>query len=245
MVDAEVQRHGGSDARCSSEESLKCPECGSKLICKDGLRYLEDGSTVQRYLCRHCGYRFSEKEANNGFKPLKETSDWPLKASETIASNRQICAILKEAKNLAPTTETKTVAGERTTRHDAEGLITQFMAWCEAQGYPSENKYHYYLRRLVRLGADLTNPENVKEVIGKHKCKNGTKMLFCYAYDAFTRMLKIQWDAPKYRQEETLPFIAEESELDSLISACRSRRMAAFLQFLKETFADPGEALRI
>jgi integrase len=37
-----------------------CPECGSSKIYKDGLRYLANGETVQRYLCRDCGYRFSK-----------------------------------------------------------------------------------------------------------------------------------------------------------------------------------------
>lgn len=42
-----------------------------------------------------------------------------------------------------------------------------------------------------------------------------------------------------------LPFIPQESELDQLIAACRSKRMASFLQTLKDTFADPAEALRL
>ena len=58
-------------------------------------------------------------------------------------------------------------------------------------------------------------------------------------------MQKITWQIPKYTQEENLPFVPEEKELDQLIASCRSRRMAAFLQCLKETFTDPGEALRI
>ena len=33
----------------------KCPECGSDRIWKDGLR-----DSIQRYLCRSCGYRFSQ-----------------------------------------------------------------------------------------------------------------------------------------------------------------------------------------
>ncbi len=37
-----------------------CPECGSQKLYKDGLRYLTDGSSVQRWLCRLCGYRFSQ-----------------------------------------------------------------------------------------------------------------------------------------------------------------------------------------
>ena len=66
-----------------------------------------------------------------------------------------------------------------------------------------------------------------------------------YAYDIVTKLLKIEWTAPEYKQEETLPFIPDEKELDALIAGSRSRRMAAFLQTLKETFADPGEALRL
>jgi integrase len=42
-----------------------------------------------------------------------------------------------------------------------------------------------------------------------------------------------------------LPFIPDEKELGALIVACKSRRMAAYLQALKETMADPEEALRI
>jgi len=58
-------------------------------------------------------------------------------------------------------------------------------------------------------------------------------------------ILKTEWTPPKHKQEESLPFIPEERELDQVIAACRSRRMAAYLQCLKETFADPGEALKL
>lgn len=37
-----------------------CPQCSSKLLYRDGLRYLADGSQNQRWLCRNCGYRFSD-----------------------------------------------------------------------------------------------------------------------------------------------------------------------------------------
>jgi len=43
------------------ETERKCPQCASQgPFYKDGLRYCEDGSSVQRWLCRGCGYRFSE-----------------------------------------------------------------------------------------------------------------------------------------------------------------------------------------
>ena len=36
-----------------------------------------------------------------------------------------------------------------------------------------------------------------------------------------------------------------ECELDALITAAQSKRMAAYLRTLKETYCDPGEARRI
>jgi integrase len=73
--------------------------------------------------------------------------------------------------------------------------------------------------------------------------KDGTKIQWVASYAAFATMLKISWKPPKYTQEEILPFIPDEKELDQLIAFCRSRRMATYLQCLKETWADPGEAL--
>jgi integrase len=145
-------------------------------------------------------------------------------------------------KNLDSATETKTVAGESQS-DKAKGLLVQFMAFLEKEGYGKETKYPNNLKTLVNLGANLLDPENVKETIGKHNIKNGAKLQHVYAYSAFCKMLKIVWNPPRYKQEETLPYIPDESELNSLIYACRSKRMTAFLQLLKETWVDPGEAL--
>ncbi|MEM2936276.1 MAG: hypothetical protein QW231_03770, partial [Candidatus Bathyarchaeia archaeon] len=40
-------------------QSPKCPECASNRVWKDGLRKTGNGQ-VQRYLCRSCGFRFSQ-----------------------------------------------------------------------------------------------------------------------------------------------------------------------------------------
>lgn len=56
-----------------------CPECGSHRICKDGLRYGRSNQPIQRFLCRACGYRFSEPQVeiyvntqvSEGLKPRK------------------------------------------------------------------------------------------------------------------------------------------------------------------------------
>ena len=45
-----------------------CPRCSSERLYKAGLRCLRDGSSLQRWLCRSCGYRFSESLLKTGEK---------------------------------------------------------------------------------------------------------------------------------------------------------------------------------
>jgi integrase len=131
-------------------------------------------------------------------------------------------------------------------------LLTQLYAYLEKQGYSAETDYVDKVKHLAHLGANLRDPENVKTVIGQmknkngEKTKNGTKLFYCYAYDALVKMLKLQWEMPNYSQEEFEPFVPNETELDALINATtKSKRLSTFLQCLKETFGDPGEVLRI
>jgi integrase len=119
-----------------------------------------------------------------------------------------------------------------------------FEGWLRTEGY-AVNCYPSDLKTLAYLGANLKDPEDVKKKIGAHQVKNGTKMLLTYAYEAFLTMEKMSWNRPKYKQEEIIPFIPEQTELDQLVAAAHSKRMAAYLQTLKETFTDPGEALAI
>jgi integrase len=220
-------------------ESLKCPECGGSRIDKDGLRPLSDGSNVQRWLCRDCGLRFSPR------RPLRKNSYWHINTAGNHTSDRQVCDSNNELINLAISGTRQEEAQREGTAQtaDVKGLITRYMAYLEKEGYGKETRYPNNLKTLANLGANLLDPENVKETIGKHNIKNGAKLQHVYAYSAFCKMLKIAWNPPRYRQEETLPFIPDESELNALICASRSKRMAAFLQLLKETWVDPGEAL--
>jgi transposase-like protein len=63
---------------------LCCPQCGSRLLYKDGLRCLADGSSIQRYLCRNCGYRFSETGKSNIALHTKSESDAHQKAAKLL-----------------------------------------------------------------------------------------------------------------------------------------------------------------
>jgi integrase/predicted RNA-binding Zn-ribbon protein involved in translation (DUF1610 family) len=215
-----------------------CPDCGSERFYRDGVRRLADGTEKQRYICRQCGYRFSAQ---------------PLSISNSNTVGIQICA--KSVKNLDPAVELKYIAGDARLNAETKGLLVRFCQHLEKEGYSQYNMYPQQLRSLVAHGANLLDPESVKATIAKLTYvnrqgetvpfKNGTKMLCCAAYDAFAKMIGIKWDKPRYKQEEIEVYVPYESELDALINGSRSRIMAAYLQTLKETFADPSEALRI
>ena len=253
-----------------TQESPTCPSCGSQRIWKDGLRYPRgDGDPVQRWLCRDCGYRFSETSQSSFVGQRKkfivgQTLGREFNGSGTseghqrihtnslkrqlLTLERRVCVSEREAKNLAEVESRTEKRAAGATKPDAEtikGIIAKFAYWLEKEGYYEDSGYLHLIRTLAKRGANLLNPEDVKSKIAKQPWKNGTKNLAVYAYDALTKMLGISWTPPKYVQEERLPWIPEEKELDTLIGACRSRRMAAFLQTLKETFADPGEVLKL
>ena len=218
-----------------------CPQCGSSRLYRDGFRYLADGSSVQRWLCRNCAYRFSEK-------PLQRESELSINTTAALTSNCQIFAPAKEAKNLEHATETKTVAGEfaktKPLPAEAKGAIAKFQAFLEREGYASNSAYPNYLSTLVRRGANLTDPEDIKEKVAKQNWNDSTKMLAVHAYDLYCQMEGIQWKMPHYRQSEATIFLPDsEREFDQLIACCRSRRLRAFLQALRETYADPSEIL--
>ena len=92
----------------ADKASPLCPECNSSRVWRDGLRY-SGISVVQRFLCRDCGFRFSDPLYKGAIALEREVSK-SLKRLPNIVSERQICAI-GEAKNLGSATELKTVAG--------------------------------------------------------------------------------------------------------------------------------------
>jgi len=233
-----------------------CPQCGSKKLWRDGKRYSIFGDEIQRWLCRDCGLRFSDpndvENSSNQEKMARASAGNEIKATSNLASTCQICVsnLEKGTKNLAPQAELKTVVGERERLpEEVRGLLAKFLAFMEREGYSKESQYPVTLKHLAKDGADLLNPENVKMVIAQQKKANGDpwtssmKMLAVYAYDAFCTMQEISWRKPTYRQNETTLAVPDEKDLDALIS-CANRKLACFLQCLKETFADPSEILR-
>ena len=237
-----------------SIKNLRCPECGSERLYRDGLRRLADGSQTQRWLCRECGLRFSErrmeKRLNNGGKDLKSGS--------ALNSNCRVCAPEGGAKNSAGTVrvlmEEKADAEKRAagaTEADPatiKGKIVEFLWWASKQGLSSEtvDGYRSCLRALINRGANLLDPESVKEVLAKEKSwSQNRRRNVINSYTKFLGFLGLSWDKPKCKVDIKLPgFIPMESEIDALIAGS-NRYLACFLQLIKETAMRAGEAFRL
>lgn len=219
----------------------QCPECTSQRLYKDGVRQTNSGD-VQRYLCRDCGYRFSERGVGVS------------KSFNMTSGKGSICQIGADpfahgqVRNLAAIEPLKEGPAGATTISDADlkGKIVKFFCYMEKQGYAEATTQTYYqiLRMLAKNGANLDDPESVKEVIAKQNCGKGRKWNLVKAYTLFLRTQGLTWEKPKYYPIEKLPPIPTEKDIDDLIAGS-SRQMALFLQILKETGARRGEAFNL
>jgi integrase len=214
---------GGEEAR------RECPNCHSEKNWKDGVRETNFGS-VQRFLCRNCRFRFSEKS----YKDCVTTE------------GRQLC-VLKEAKKLDSATEIKTVAGEiEKTQQEAKGKILELCLYMKRQNYSEETirLNRIALKVLCERGADLFNTDSVKDVISRQEWSSNRKRNVINAYTMFLTLNKMTWAPPRCTVTESLPFIPTEQEIDALISAA-PKKLSTFLLLLKETAMRRGEAKRL
>ena len=122
-------------------------------------------------------------------------------------------------------------------------LLLDYALWQRRQGYRETTVVPRVgmLQTLVNRGADLLDPESVKDVIARQKWSEGRKQNVVDAYSRFLDMRGKTWTKPLYRRVETLPFIPTEHEIDALI-ARMNYCIAAFLRLLKESAMRPGEA---
>jgi len=218
-----------------AQTQIKCPECGESKFYRDGQRYLDDGSTVQRFLCRGCGFRFSDPSKARTNKECQTSND------------RQICAILQEAKNLTTAKELETFAGEsKTTEQNIKGKIVQFIWNMQKENYAKTTikLYSDTITRLFKAEADVMNPDSVKEFLANLKASEPRKHNIAAAYTLFLSMNGITWKRPREHIIRKIPFIPSEREIDDLIAGC-GKKTATYLQMLKETAMRMGEGARI
>jgi integrase len=244
---------------------MDCPQCGSRRLYRDGLRYLSDGTSVQRWLCRECGFRFSYPKHNalkpewknppfslnlqNGLDRICQGNNDPDGRDSTVLAAVQTLAEVENPpkSGLAGAT---TLSEEKFTPQECKesfAKIVEYGLWLLKQGYSKstiEGRVKI-LKRLVKLGANLYDPESVKETISKQdNWSEGRKELAVEAYTSFLSMLGGKWEPPRYRRIQKLPFIPTEEELDQLIASC-GKKTATFLQLLKETGMRAGEAWKL
>jgi len=103
--------------------------------------------------------------------------------------------------------------------------------------------YRKILHVLHKIG-NLNNPEKMRTIICSAPVSEGRKELYANAYDYYCKHKKLEWDKPKFVREEKPFFLPLESELDALIANTR-HKMSTFLQLLKETGIEPGEAWKL
>jgi integrase len=91
----------------------------------------------------------------------------------------------------------------------------------------------------------LQDPESVKEYIAnKDNWSLKTKQYTTVLYDGFARYNGLAWEPPCYKPVRVYPYIPTDEEISQLI-ASSGRKLAAFLQMLKETGMRCGEAIRL
>jgi len=212
---------------------LCCPQCGSTRLYKDGLRYLSNGDSIQRFLCRNCGYRFSGRQNSNSL-------------SDTDRTDAHGKMLLMEVQRQLANGSGQAGATQQT-QQDVKGLILTYLVYLKNEGYKETTimQKKDLLYRLLSLGADLHVPESVKKAVASLDKSESYKLLLCIAYEGFARYHGIPgWTRPNYKQCEKLPFIPYEEEIDALISGS-GPKTATFLRLLKETGMRFGEAWRL
>lgn len=205
------------------KKGRECPNCHSEKNWKDGVRETTFGS-VQRFLCRDCGFRFCEK------------------SNIDLQSNRgcQLSAVLMEAKKLdTQTTIEKVCAGDNQ-------LLSYAWLLKKKRGTADNtiNLRISTLRLMQKKGIDLNNPESFETALATEPLTAARKYQWVACYKSYTRIMGIPWESVRVKYEPKQPFLPTHEEMSALINAA-SKRLAAFLQTALTTGARVGELCRL
>ena len=179
----------------------RCPSCHSQLTWKDGVRRTNYGA-VQRYLCRECGFRFSDGSGQVSYISSSRGSACQIGANPEprLVGNLVTVEPLKDG--LAGATKNQYTRA-------IQGRLVDFAWWMKKQGYrdSTARKYPEIIGILARRGANIFEPDSVKEVLAQQEVWSvNRKHLVTYVYTTFLRFLGQKWDRPPYRSVAKLPF---------------------------------------
>jgi integrase len=224
-----------------------CPQCSSKKLWRDGTRSLMFGESIQRWLCRECGLRFSDPnellQAKKAVATVEMIETKSLKTQSDNVVNSQIC--VTETKNLEA--EQQILSAPQKSEMDQNGAIVDFLWYLKKENKADGTirSYRHSLNQLSVNGVNLFNPESFKETLALSSFSETHKYCLAKAYKSFLNYKKIDCKLPKYkcaRQKD--PYLPPPEHLSQLFNSF-SQQMTCFCFTLKETAARPVEALRI
>lgn len=221
------------------ERPLQCPECGSGRLNKAGQQHLEDGSIIQRWLCRTCGVRFRQNRQEQLYHRFK--SDLP------YINARGVNETSAEVDNLAAVENQSAARISPNTSPDIKGKLIEYAWYMEKNAYApgTIRSCTGALRALLERKANLLDPESVKEALTKEeKWSPNRRRNVINAYTLFLKLNKLSWEKPRCTVVRKIPFIPTEAEIDAVIAGCPTI-IATFLQLLKETAMRSGEAIQL
>jgi integrase len=171
------------------------------------------------------------------------------KAYNLSDKNLELDAHQKAVKLLVEAVEEieKREAGATEQAADVKGKIIEYCFHMKKQGYSDATirLHRTALKVLAERGANLFNPESIKEVIAKQNWSENRRRNVTNAYDSFVKHIGLTWEKPFCKaRTQKIPFVPSEAELDALIAGS-NRKLACFLQMLKETAMRCGEAKRL
>ena len=141
-------------------------------------------------------------------------------------------------------TEIETVVGEKESQQTI--LLRQLAFHLKKEGI-EESTIETYSRYLLRLNkiSNLEDPESVKTAVANMNISENTKVLYCYAYEAFLEFIGKTWIRPKYQYQQKLPeFIPTEEELKQLIAGA-TKTVGIIVMLIMETGMRISECLSL
>lgn len=141
-VQSHQPRKQPSNNPLSNTTRNQCPECGSMKLWKDGLRYPRSnkGIATQRWLCRGCGYRFSQPKikVNVGSQILE--SPYP-QSDLTHDVVSKLGLAFKEFVNDIPLSRSKYVASHKcTAAEQGLNILRDYNSTCRVRVSEGEAK---------------------------------------------------------------------------------------------------------
>lgn len=215
----------------TTQKKPTCPECNeSKRVILDGCRY-PNGEKIQRYLCKNCGFRFSERNVIN---KTEQRCVYQISALKT-----------KRVKNLVRVEQTEEIGRKARCVTDIKSQLVNFSWYLQKIGRSEATirTYTNYVKNISKHG-DLNDTESIKGVIATHYKDRNTKNLATYSYHAYLKFVGGQWEKPSYKSEHKQVFIPTKAEIQLAINSGKKENIA-FTTFLYETGARTNEATRL